>query len=186
MSDTIWVYTKERHLAKLSAFLTDCGLNFQLFTQADSLPANTPCTPAHCRLGVSYCYPRLIPPALLAVPDFGFINYHPGPLPQYPGPQETTIAVTDAQTLWGVTAHYMDEIFDHGPVIQRLMFRLHEPPVAPEELSALSHWFLFHLFRLTIRRFSAERARPAEAHPAPPVHYLNDIMAGEWAQHIAG
>ena len=52
----------------------------------------------------------------------GFVNFHPAPLPEYPmGPeyQENSPerGVKDKVMKWGVTAHFMNEEYDKGPII---------------------------------------------------------------------
>ena len=51
---------------------------------------------------------------------------------------------------WGVTVHYMGKNYDSGPIIQIKKIGLHEPPTSPQELGALSHYFLFQLFKETV------------------------------------
>ena len=63
----------------------------------------------------------------------GFVNYHPAPLPEYPfGPEyeenSPERGVRDKVMKWGVTAHFMDEEYDPGPIIRKKMFNLEEPP----------------------------------------------------------
>ena len=50
---------------------------------------------------------------------------------------------------WGVTAHFMDEEYDHGPIIRKKMFDLEEPPATKDELGSLAHWHLWKLFKET-------------------------------------
>jgi hypothetical protein len=44
----------------------------------------------------------------------------------------------------------MDENYDTGPIIRIKEIELHEPPTSPQELGAISHYFLFQLFKETI------------------------------------
>ena len=84
----------------------------------------------------------------------GFVNYHPAPLPEYPfGPEykenSPERGVKDKVMKWGVTAHFMDEEYDHGPIIRKKMFDLEEPPATKDELGSLAHWHLWKLFKET-------------------------------------
>ena len=103
-------------------------------------------------LGVSYCYPRKVTDPLLSLPAKGFVNYHPGPLPNYKGPKESTDAINNREMQWGVTVHKMDEDYDTGSIIETLDIKLHEPPTSTVELGAVSHYFLFILFKNTIKK----------------------------------
>jgi methionyl-tRNA formyltransferase len=149
----IRVYTKSRHISKISNFLTMKNLTHEIFT----IHENPPDT--HFNLGVSYCYPRKISKELLDMPKIGFVNYHPGPLPKYKGPTEYEDAIKNKEIHWGVTVHQMNEEYDSGKIIQILNFDLHEPPTSRDELGALSHYFLFKLFKETIEDINMNKMR---------------------------
>jgi len=140
----IRIYTKTRHIKKIEKFLSSQKIHFEIFTTKDE-PKKT-----NFDLGVSYCYPRKISKELLAIPKKGFVNYHPGPLPKYKGPTELTDAIKNKEINWGVTIHQMNEEYDSGKIIKVKKIKLHEPPTATEELGAVSHYFLFDLFKETI------------------------------------
>jgi len=140
----IRVYTKERHKVKIKEFLSALNLEHEIYTTKDNSPLD------NFDLGVSYCYPRKITEPLLSIPKRGFVNYHPAPLPRYRGPTELEEAIRNKEVHWGVTVHYMDENYDTGPIIKIKKFDLHEPPTSSQELGAVSHYFLFQLFKETI------------------------------------
>ncbi len=140
----IRVYTKERHKVKIEQFLNSLNLEYEIFTIKDNPSI------VSFDLGVSYCYPRKINEPLLSTPKIGFVNYHPAPLPKYKGPTELDEAIKNKETNWGVTVHHMDENYDTGKIIKIKKFNLHEPPTSPKELGAVSHYFLFQLFKETI------------------------------------
>ena len=138
------IYTKTRHVEKIRKFLESRNVKFEIFTIHDS-PKDT-----SFDLGVSYCYPRKIENPLLSIPEKGFVNYHPGLLPKYKGPTELDDAIKNKETDWGVTVHHMDEEYDSGEIIKIKQIRLHEHPTSSQELGAVSHYFLFNLFKETI------------------------------------
>lgn len=140
----IRVYTKTRHVKKISDFLKTLGKEFEVFTTKDNPPLN------HFELGVSYCYPQKITEPLLSIPSKGFVNFHPGPLPKYKGPTELDDAIKNKEMHWGVTVHYMDENYDTGDILKIKKIDLHEPPTDQKELGSISHYFLFQLFKETI------------------------------------
>ena len=144
----IRVYTKTRHISKISKFLNQINIEYEIFTTLN--PPEHELKPFE--LGVSYCYPRKIKEPLLSIPSKGFINYHPGPLPKYKGPKESTDAINNKEMYWGVTVHKMDENYDTGRIIEVLEIELHEPPTSTMELGAVSHYFLFELFKKTIKK----------------------------------
>jgi methionyl-tRNA formyltransferase len=63
------------------------------------------------------CWPRRMPPVLLALPPAGFLNLHPSLLPAHRGPAPLfwTLRLGDAQA--GVTVHLMDETLDGGSIL---------------------------------------------------------------------
>ena len=143
----IRIYTKSRHILKIHNYLNSLDLEHEIFTK-DNVISDT-----LFDLGVSYCYPKKIPNELLIIPKLGFVNYHPGPLPKYKGPNEYDEAIKNKETHWGVTVHDMSEEYDSGKIREILEFDLHEPPTSVEELGAVSHYFLFKLFKKTIKEF---------------------------------
>lgn len=143
----IRVYTKQRHVLKIKKFLDYLSLENEIYTIKDNAPST------YFDLGISYCYPRKILNPLLSIPKNRFVNFHPAPLPKYKGPTELEEAIKNKETQWGVTVHYMDENYDTGDIIKVKQIELHEPPTSPQELGSVSHYFLFHLFKETIRDF---------------------------------
>ncbi|MFB5630898.1 MAG: formyltransferase family protein [Nitrosopumilaceae archaeon] len=140
----IRVYTKTRHTEKIHRFLSRVNLEHEIFTIHDNPPIKS------FDLGISYAYPRKIIEPLLSTPSRGFVNFHPGPLPKYKGPNQYQQAIKNKEIHWGVTVHYMDENYDTGDIIKIKYFDYHEPITSVNEANAISHWFLFHLFKETI------------------------------------
>lgn len=62
------------------------------------------------------CFPWRIPPSLLTLPTYGFLNLHPSLLPAYRGPAPLFWQLRDGQQTIGVTAHWMDAEFDTGAI----------------------------------------------------------------------
>lgn len=69
-------------------------------------------------LGISF-YANWLPPIVIALPRFGFINLHPAPLPMLTGYEaERFHVLTDRRKSWG-TIHYLAERFDVGNILAR-------------------------------------------------------------------
>lgn len=51
------------------------------------------------------------------------LNFHPAP-PEYPGVGSASMAIHDKREWHGVTAHVMDEEYDHGMIIRVRRFRI--------------------------------------------------------------
>ena len=62
------------------------------------------------------CFPKRIPPSVLRLPRFGFLNLHPSLLPHYRGPYPLFWIFRNGETHAGVTIHFMDEGFDTGDI----------------------------------------------------------------------
>lgn len=62
------------------------------------------------------CFPWRIPPSLLAIPTYGFLNLHPASLPDYRGPAPLFWQLRDGVQPSGVTIHWMNERFDTGAI----------------------------------------------------------------------
>ena len=58
----------------------------------------------------------IVPSRLLARVGYNAINFHPGP-PEYPGYRPTGFALYRGARRYGVTAHYMTDRVDEGPIV---------------------------------------------------------------------
>jgi methionyl-tRNA formyltransferase len=63
------------------------------------------------------CWPWRIPPSLLSLPPYGFLNLHPSPLPELRGPEPLFWAFQQGLEQSGVTLHQMDAQLDTGAII---------------------------------------------------------------------
>lgn len=83
-------------------------------------------------LGISLGYWRVVKEPMLSAPGLGIINVHPAPLPELRGRGGYNLALLEQHTEYWVTAHYMNEGVDTGPIIERL-----EVPIDPKTDTAL-------------------------------------------------
>jgi len=58
----------------------------------------------------------IVPPEILRRIAYNAINFHPGP-PEYPGYRPTGFALYKGARRYGVTAHYMTDRVDEGPIV---------------------------------------------------------------------
>lgn len=75
-------------------------------------------------LGLVVSFPYKIPSSVFNLPENGFYNIHPGPLPQYRGPDPVFQQLKNQETLAGVTLHKLDEGMDTGPVVLSEMVKI--------------------------------------------------------------
>ena len=74
-------------------------------------------------LGLSMLYWRKLKNEFLTSPKLEVINFHPAPLPQYKGTAGYNIAILESLEKWAVSAHYVDDSIDTGPIIDHLRFK---------------------------------------------------------------
>ena len=58
----------------------------------------------------------VLPAGVVAAPEIGSFNLHPGPLPKYPGMNAPSWAIYHGQPTHAVTVHWMDQGIDTGPI----------------------------------------------------------------------
>jgi methionyl-tRNA formyltransferase len=72
---------------------------------------------ARPKVCVTVAYGGYIPPALLKIPEVGFLNLHPSLLPKYRGPAPIRRAIMEGEKEFGVSVHFLDERVDAGDVL---------------------------------------------------------------------
>jgi methionyl-tRNA formyltransferase len=75
-------------------------------------------------VGCVACFPLRIPPALLVLPHYGFLNTHPALLPRHRGPEPLFWTFRAGERESGVTIHFMDERFDTGDIAMQATVEL--------------------------------------------------------------
>lgn len=73
---------------------------------------------------------QIIPKEVLDVPVLGCLNIHPAMLPKYRGRFSTVHALFDGEKYTGVSAHWMDEGMDSGPLIFQTKLKIEESDTA--------------------------------------------------------
>jgi len=109
-------------------------------------------------LCVSMLYWRKLTSPFIQQPHLGAINFHPAPLPEYKGCGGYNLAILEARRDWGVTAHYMDEAIDTGPIIEVDTFAI-DPD--RETAKSLEHVCQERLFSQFVRVVQAARESSA-------------------------
>ena len=96
-------------------------------------------------LGISFLYTHQIPTSEFHTP-YKWVNFHPGPLPEFRGRNLAYHAIMEDSPHFGATIHYMDCEFDTGEIIEVSRF-----PVLPcytaGDLVSISHAKLVELFK---------------------------------------
>lgn len=107
-------------------------------------------------------YGRLLPPAVLALPQLGALNIHPSLLPRHRGPSPVATAILNGDPVTGVSIMLLDEGMDTGPVLAQS-----EPvPIGRNDTSATLTAELFEIgAALLVRTLS--RWERKEISPVP-------------------
>ena len=75
-------------------------------------------------LGLVMTFPYKIPSSVYNLPSKGFYNIHPGPLPQYRGPDPVFQQLKNKEKHAGVTVHKLDEGVDTGTLVIMEMLKI--------------------------------------------------------------
>lgn len=117
------------------------------------------------------CFPRIFPPALLALPRFGCLNLHPSLLPAYRGPAPLFWIARQDERETGVTLHFLDEGVDSGDIVARAAFE-REDGLAEAELEQRCAAAGADLLIAAIRRLEAGQPLPRTPQPEVGASYF--------------
>lgn len=112
-------------------------------------------------LVVSFLFWKRIKPALIDLPRFGCINFHPAPLPDYKGLGGYNFAILDKLSEWGVAAHYVDPSFDTGPIIDVARFPFDWRTATAFSLEQAARIVTVSLFKDVVARVAESGTLPA-------------------------
>lgn len=101
-------------------------------------------------LGISFLYPHKISKTEFKFPH-RWVNFHPGPLPEFRGRDLCYHAIMNQATHFGATIHYMDVNYDTGEIIEVIRFPILQEDTAGD-LTRRSYKLLKFLFEKYIPR----------------------------------
>ena len=142
------IFTKPIHVEKIVNYLNQSTtLDYVVSTDKQEVSG------LDFEVGISYCFPYIV--KVGDSPDSPmWYNYHPAPLPKYPGLSNYAAPVRDKVIDFGVSLHIMTNEVDDGPILEVEKFALNSAPVNSNELGTISHYYLFQLFKKTINALS--------------------------------
>jgi methionyl-tRNA formyltransferase len=120
---------------------------------------------------VVVCFPRIFPPALLALPRFGCLNLHPSLLPAYRGPAPLFWIARQDERETGVTLHFLDEGIDSGDIVGQAAFE-REDGLSEAELEQRCAAVGADLLITAIRQLEAEQPLPGTPQPEAGASYF--------------
>ena len=87
---------------------------------------------------VIIAYGQIVPPALLEVAKFGWLNLHASLLPKFRGAAPIQWAIAEGETKTGVTVMRIDKGLDTGPTLSRVETAIGPDETAPELMRRLA------------------------------------------------
>lgn len=139
------IFTKPIHVEKLTNYLTQyTDLDFIISTDKREIYKWY-----DYDIGISYAFGSLID--IDKTPTKLWYNYHTAPLSEYKGADVYAKAIKDQVQKWAVTLHKMTMELDAGEIIKQIPFALRSPPTATNEIGSIAHYYLFQLFKETIK-----------------------------------
>lgn len=101
-------------------------------------------------LAVSVLYWLKIRSPLLTLASKGIINFHPAPLPEFKGTAGYNLAILRNLPEWAVSAHYVDQEIDAGPIIKVDSFRIDQENETAQSLEKRCREPLYNLFESVV------------------------------------
>lgn len=101
-------------------------------------------------LGLSMLYWRILKEGFINTPKLGVVNFHPAPLPDFKGTAGYNVAILEGLEKWRVTAHYVDENVDTGPIINSLSLSISAERETAQSLEKRCQPLLFELFKSVV------------------------------------
>ncbi len=86
---------------------------------------------------VVLAYGKIMPEWLINLPKYGTINAHPSLLPKFRGASPIRSTLLHDLSACGVSIIQMDKDLDHGPILAKRAFDLHNEPVSGLELDTI-------------------------------------------------
>ncbi|HXW62752.1 MAG TPA: methionyl-tRNA formyltransferase [Candidatus Acidoferrales bacterium] len=122
---------------------------------------------------VIIAYGQIIPPRLIAIPRFGWINLHASLLPKYRGAAPINWAILNGEDVTGVTTMQIDTGLDTGPTLLEQVVEIGKDETAPELAERLARAGATLMVR-TLRKLASGEITPApqdhlKATFAPPL-----------------
>lgn len=111
-------------------------------------------------LVISYLFWKKIRKPLIELPKIGCINFHPHPLPLFRGWGGYAFGIYENVKKWGVSAHFVDENFDTGDIIEVKKFSIKPQEETAFSLEQKSMKHLLSLFKKTINKALHKKILP--------------------------
>lgn len=128
---------------------------------------------------VVVAYGKILPPAVLSIPEYGCINVHASLLPKYRGAAPIHRAVLNGEKETGITTMFMDEGLDTGDMILQEKVTIDEADTAGDlhdRLAAVGARLLIDTLDLLARGRAPRVPQTGEASYAPMLTGEDEII----------
>lgn len=122
-------------------------------------------------LAISNTFGRLIKPSFINYVNGNCINIHGAILPDYRGLFAYNHGLLNEEEQWGVTAHYVNERFDEGEIIEIRRFPIDSKKISVQELEEEAQKNAYELIIDLIERWTKEGRLPSHPQPSGGRYY---------------
>lgn len=125
-------------------------------------------------LAVSNTFGRLIKPSFISYVNGNCINLHGAVLPNYKGLFTYNHGLLNEEKEWGVTAHYVNEKFDEGEIIEIKKFPIDSKKISVQELEEETQKKAYELTVDLLGRWETEGRLPSYPQPVGGRYYSRE------------
>lgn len=125
-------------------------------------------------LAISNTYGRLIKPSFINYVNGNCINFHGAILPDYKGWITYNHGLLNEEKYWGVTAHYVNEKFDEGEIIEIRKFPIDSRKISVRKLEEETQKNAYELTISLIERWKTEGRLPSYPQPSGGRYYSKE------------
>ena len=125
-------------------------------------------------LAVSNTFGRLIKPSFISCVNGNCINLHGAVLPDYKGLFTYNHGLMNEEKEWGVTAHYVNEKFDEGEIIEIKKFPINAKEISVQELEEETQKIAYELTVDLLGRWKTEGRLPSYPQPVGGRYYSRE------------
>lgn len=125
-------------------------------------------------LAISNTFGRLIKPSFIDYVNGNCINLHGAILPDYKGLFTYNHGLMNEEKQWGVTAHYVNEKFDEGEIIDIRKFSMDSKTISVQRLEEETQKKAYELTIDLLERWSTEGRLPSYPQPLGGKYYSKE------------
>jgi methionyl-tRNA formyltransferase len=134
-------------------------------------PEKLPFSLDNIDLVISLLFWKRIRKPLIRLPRIACVNFHPAPLPEFRGIGGYNVAILENLTYWGAAAHFVDESFDTGGIIDVRHFDIDASHETAFSLEQKTQEVLFEMFKNAMD--SVKRDRKFAGKPQGKGRYIS-------------